>query len=269
MPKSKVPASCRISNRRLSEESSRRRPAACCVGSAAPAPRLAASWAALSRTHHTLAQQKPRHTDKLPSNWLLSWHARRDAPGRRIIDARRDALEAGWSCYKQQFYRLPHFACTLTDIAAYVRDYERDDGPVARRRTAAHPYPALRSLAGRTGAGNPRAAGLLRLAVRRALASITTGPRAACALPARRRCASRCNAIRRARPLRRTASIHCVSALACLRPWSSPKASDVDSLFPGRQLKVVPGSTTIQGSIPSEAPPCIPCQASTFPTVRR
>ena len=46
-------------------------------------------------------------------------------PGARIVDARRDALEAGWSCYKQQFYRLPHFACTLTDIAAYVRDYER------------------------------------------------------------------------------------------------------------------------------------------------
>jgi hypothetical protein len=38
---------------------------------------------------------------------------------------RRDALEAGWSCYKQQFYKLPHFACTLTDIAAYIRDYER------------------------------------------------------------------------------------------------------------------------------------------------
>jgi hypothetical protein len=45
-------------------------------------------------------------------------------PGARIVDVRRDALEAGWSCFKQQFYRLPHFACTLTDIAAYVRDYE-------------------------------------------------------------------------------------------------------------------------------------------------
>ena len=46
-------------------------------------------------------------------------------PGAHIVDARRDALEAGWSCYKQQFYRLPHFACTLTDIAAYIHDYER------------------------------------------------------------------------------------------------------------------------------------------------
>ena len=45
-------------------------------------------------------------------------------PGARVVDVRRDALEAGWSCFKQQFYRLPHFACTLTDIAAYVRDYE-------------------------------------------------------------------------------------------------------------------------------------------------
>ena len=68
---------------------------------------------------------KPRHTDKLPSNWLLSGVLAAMLPGARIIDARRDALEAGWSCYKQQFYRLPHFACTLTDIAAYIRDYER------------------------------------------------------------------------------------------------------------------------------------------------
>jgi tetratricopeptide (TPR) repeat protein len=72
---------------------------------------------------------KPRHTDKLPSNWLLSAVLGAMLPGARIVDARRDALEAGWSCYKQQFYRLPHFACTLTDIAAYIRDYERTMAP--------------------------------------------------------------------------------------------------------------------------------------------
>ncbi|WP_027484782.1 sulfotransferase [Rhodanobacter sp. OR87] len=68
---------------------------------------------------------KPRHTDKLPSNWLLAGVLGAMLPGARIVDARRDALEAGWSCYKQQFYRLPHFACTLSDIAAYLRDYQR------------------------------------------------------------------------------------------------------------------------------------------------
>lgn len=70
-------------------------------------------------------RHKPRHTDKLPSNWLLSGVLRAMLPGARIVDVRRDPLEAGWSCYKQQFYRLPHFACTLTDIADYIRDYER------------------------------------------------------------------------------------------------------------------------------------------------
>jgi tetratricopeptide (TPR) repeat protein len=70
-------------------------------------------------------ERKPRFTDKLPENWLYSGLLRAMLPGATVIDARRDAIEAGWSCFKQQFYRLPHFACTLTDIAAYTRDYER------------------------------------------------------------------------------------------------------------------------------------------------
>lgn len=69
-------------------------------------------------------RERPRSTDKLPENWLYSGILASMLPGARIVDARRDALEAGWSCFKQQFYRLPHFACTLSDIAAYVRDYE-------------------------------------------------------------------------------------------------------------------------------------------------
>ncbi|MGN2243782.1 sulfotransferase [Frateuria sp. GZRR33] len=69
-------------------------------------------------------RQCPRFTDKLPENWLYAGVLGAMLPGARIVDVRRDALEAGWSCFKQQFYRLPHFACTLSDIAAYVRDYE-------------------------------------------------------------------------------------------------------------------------------------------------
>jgi tetratricopeptide (TPR) repeat protein len=86
-------------------------------------------WQRLGRRYLELTarwrRDKPRHTDKLPSNWLLGGMLGAMLPGARIVDARRDALEAGWSCYKQQFYKLPHFACTLTDIAAYIRDYER------------------------------------------------------------------------------------------------------------------------------------------------
>lgn len=70
-------------------------------------------------------QSKPRHTDKMPANWLFSGLLGAMLPGAYIIDTRRDALETGWSCYKQQFYQLPHFACTLTDIAAYTRDHDR------------------------------------------------------------------------------------------------------------------------------------------------
>jgi tetratricopeptide (TPR) repeat protein len=89
----------------------------------------AADWQRLGQRYLQLTarwrRSKPRHTDKLPANWLLGGLLAAMLPGARIVDARRDALEAGWSCYKQQFYRLPHFACTLTDIAAYIRDYER------------------------------------------------------------------------------------------------------------------------------------------------
>lgn len=109
----------------LGEESARRRqPLLQWIGNAS-----ADDWQRLGLRYLHLTSRwrrhKPRHTDKLPSNWLLVGVLGAMLPGARIVDARRDALEAGWSCYKQQFYRLPHFACTLTDIAAYIRDYER------------------------------------------------------------------------------------------------------------------------------------------------
>lgn len=109
----------------LSEESTRRRqPLLQWIGAAG-----ADDWQRLGRRYLERTARwrrtRPRHTDKLPSNWLLSGVLAAMLPGARIVDARRDALETGWSCYKQQFYRLPHFACTLTDIAAYIRDYER------------------------------------------------------------------------------------------------------------------------------------------------
>lgn len=68
---------------------------------------------------------RPYFTDKMPENWLYAGVMRAMLPGAHVIDTRRDALETAWSCFKQQFYRLPHFACSLTDIAAYLRDCER------------------------------------------------------------------------------------------------------------------------------------------------
>lgn len=109
----------------LSEESLRRRqPLLQWMGAASATDWQRLGHRYLERTARW-REHRQRHTDKLPSNWLLSGVLGAMLPGARIVDARRDALEAGWSCYKQQFYRLPHFACTLTDIAAYIRDYER------------------------------------------------------------------------------------------------------------------------------------------------
>ncbi|MCX7514857.1 tetratricopeptide repeat-containing sulfotransferase family protein [Frateuria hangzhouensis] len=108
----------------LAEESARRRqpfPQWVPAASAQDWQRLGQRY--LERTERW-RRQRPRFTDKLPENWLYSGVLAAMLPAARIVDARRDALEAGWSCFKQQFYRLPHFACTLTDIAAYVRDYE-------------------------------------------------------------------------------------------------------------------------------------------------
>ena len=109
----------------IAEESARR-------GQAFPhwvATASAVDWQRLGRRYLERTarwrETRPRFTDKLPENWRYAGILAAMLPGARIVDVRRDALEAGWSCFKQQFYRLPHFACTLTDIAAYVRDYER------------------------------------------------------------------------------------------------------------------------------------------------
>ena len=78
----------------------------------------------LKRTAHWRAR-KPRHTDKLPENWKFVGVLRAMLPGAHIINMRRDPLETAWSCYKQQFYQLPHFACDFADIAAYLHHCER------------------------------------------------------------------------------------------------------------------------------------------------
>jgi tetratricopeptide (TPR) repeat protein len=70
-------------------------------------------------------RQRPRHTDKMPENWLYAGILRAMLPAATVIESRRDALETGWSCFKQQFYRLPHFANDLGDIAACMGDCER------------------------------------------------------------------------------------------------------------------------------------------------
>ena len=68
---------------------------------------------------------RPRFTDKLPDNWKHAGVLRAMLPGATVIETRRDPLETAWSCFKQQFYSQPHFANTLADLGAYLRDCER------------------------------------------------------------------------------------------------------------------------------------------------
>lgn len=88
----------------------------------------AADWQRLGRRYLERTarwrERRPRHTDKLPENWLYAGLLGAMLPGARVIDTRRDAVETGWSLFKQAFHRLPHFACSLTDIAAYTRDHD-------------------------------------------------------------------------------------------------------------------------------------------------
>ncbi|WP_240318506.1 tetratricopeptide repeat-containing sulfotransferase family protein [Lysobacter sp. TY2-98] len=64
---------------------------------------------------------RPRFTDKMPENWKHAGILRAMLPGATVLEVRRDPLETGWSCFRQQFFQLPHFSCDLTDIGAYLR----------------------------------------------------------------------------------------------------------------------------------------------------
>jgi Flp pilus assembly protein TadD len=78
----------------------------------------------LARTARWRAS-RPRMADKMPENWKHAGILRAMLPGATVIDVRRDPLETGWSCFKQQFYQLPHFSCDLVDIGAYLRGCEQ------------------------------------------------------------------------------------------------------------------------------------------------
>jgi len=66
------------------------------------------------------------HVDKAVFNWPLVGAIAAMLPGARIVNCRRDALETGWSCFKQRFVRGQQmFSYSLGDIGAYWVDYDR------------------------------------------------------------------------------------------------------------------------------------------------
>jgi hypothetical protein len=64
-------------------------------------------WARLGREYLRLTarwrQARPLSTDKLPDNWQHAEAILAMLPGARLIDCRRDAVQTGWSCFKQLF----------------------------------------------------------------------------------------------------------------------------------------------------------------------
>lgn len=67
---------------------------------------------------------RPRFTDKLPSNWLYIGAIRAMLPGARIVVGRRDPLETCFSCYRQRLANN-EYTRTFSDLAAYWRDFDR------------------------------------------------------------------------------------------------------------------------------------------------
>lgn len=107
------------------EESRRRqRPYPQWIAEATPADWHRLGRAYLERTARW-RRERPRFTDKMPENWKHAGILRAMLPGATVLDVRRDPLETGWSCFRQQFYVLPHFSCDLADIGAYLRGCER------------------------------------------------------------------------------------------------------------------------------------------------
>ncbi len=81
---------------------------------------------------HYLRTTKRRRTpgklffiDKMPNNWTHTALIQLALPNAKIIDARRNPMACGWSCFKQHFAQGQDFSYDLTDIGRYYTDYVR------------------------------------------------------------------------------------------------------------------------------------------------
>ncbi|NUR21441.1 sulfotransferase family protein [Frateuria sp.] len=91
----------------------------------------------LERTAHW-RKERPRFTDKLPSNWLYADAIRAMLPGARIVGCRRDPLETCLSCYRQRLDNN-EYSRDFGDLASFWRDCDRS----LRRLAACYPDAVL------------------------------------------------------------------------------------------------------------------------------
>ena len=68
---------------------------------------------------------KPYFIDKMPNNFVHIGLINLILPNAKIIDARRNPMDACFSCFKQYFAKGQHFTYDLDDIARYYKDYIR------------------------------------------------------------------------------------------------------------------------------------------------
>ena len=68
-----------------------------------------------------LNDETPFVTDKLPHNYEHLGNIARIFPNAKVIYCTRDALDSGWSCYRQNFHHSLRFATDLWSIGDYHR----------------------------------------------------------------------------------------------------------------------------------------------------
>ena len=71
------------------------------------------------------AEDAERIIDKTPFNFLYLGQIQLMFPAARVVRCRRDALDTGWSCFRQYFTAAHEWACDLADIGRYHRAQER------------------------------------------------------------------------------------------------------------------------------------------------
>jgi tetratricopeptide (TPR) repeat protein len=79
----------------------------------------------IARTRMQRKTDRPFFIDKLPNNWIFVALIRLILPNARIIDARRNPMDCGFSNFCQHFARGQAFSYDLADIGRYYADYVR------------------------------------------------------------------------------------------------------------------------------------------------
>jgi tetratricopeptide (TPR) repeat protein len=77
----------------------------------------------LKRTRIYRKTSRPIFIDKMPNNFVHVGMIHLILPRARIIDARRGAMAACFSAFKQHFARGQHFSYDLRELGLYYRDY--------------------------------------------------------------------------------------------------------------------------------------------------